>query len=188
MYELSFVIAIETGMRRSEQHTLNWDQVDLDRRQLFLPKTKNGAARAVILTVRALEAFQALLAVRNPKFKRVFMGRFGEPLTSPRSWFDDVMEEVVKEDPALADVTWHICRHTYIRRLVMAGVDIKTVATLCGHKTLQMTMRYAHLSSYHLLSAVDKLAEHRASEEAQLAEEARQAAAAVESIVAMAPA
>jgi integrase len=172
MYEPSFVIAIETGMRRSEQHTLNWDQVDLDRRQLFLPKTKNGAARAVILTVPALEAFQTLLAVRNPKFKRVFMSRFGEPLTSPRSWFDDVMDEAVKEDPALSDVTWHICRHTYISRLVMAGVDIKTVATLCGHKTLQMTMRYAHLSPSHLLSAVDKLEVYRAEEEARIAKEA----------------
>jgi integrase len=54
----------------------------------------------------------------------------------------------------------------------MAGVDIKTVATLCGHKTLQMTMRYAHLSPSHLLSAVDKLEVYRAEEEARIAKEA----------------
>jgi hypothetical protein len=37
----------------------------------------------------------------------------------------------------------------------MAGVDIRTIAELAGHKTLQMAMRYAHLSPKHNLAAVD---------------------------------
>jgi integrase len=39
----------------------------------------------------------------------------------------------------------------------MAGVDIRTVAELLGHKTLAMTMRYAHLAPDHQLAAVEKL-------------------------------
>jgi hypothetical protein len=39
----------------------------------------------------------------------------------------------------------------------MAGVDIRTVAELMGHKTIQMTMRYAHLAPQHKLDAVERL-------------------------------
>lgn len=39
----------------------------------------------------------------------------------------------------------------------MAGVDIRTVAELLGHKTLAMTMRYAHLAPDHQLAAVERL-------------------------------
>jgi hypothetical protein len=39
----------------------------------------------------------------------------------------------------------------------MAGVDLRTVAELMGHKTIQMTMRYAHLAPQHNLAAVERL-------------------------------
>ena len=37
-------------------------------------------------------------------------------------------------------------RHTFISRLVMAGVDLRTVQELAGHKEIRMKMRYAHLA------------------------------------------
>jgi hypothetical protein len=47
--------------------------------------------------------------------------------------------------------------HTFARRLVMAGVDLPTVASLMGHLNIQMTMRYAHLAPAHKAAAVEKL-------------------------------
>lgn len=38
----------------------------------------------------------------------------------------------------------------------MAGVDIRTVQELMGHKDIKMTLRYSHLSSFHLLDAINK--------------------------------
>jgi len=86
-------------------------------------------------------------------------------MVSPRAWFELVMEEAVKKNPSLQDVTWHIFRHTYISRLVMAGVDLRTVQELAGHKDIKMTVRYAHLAPAHKLAAVDKLAEYRLKQE-----------------------
>jgi hypothetical protein len=57
----------------------------------------------------------------------------------------------------MEDFTWYCLRHTFASRLVMAGVDIRTVAELMGHKTIQMTMRYAHLAPQHSLAAVERL-------------------------------
>jgi site-specific recombinase XerC len=39
----------------------------------------------------------------------------------------------------------------------MAGVDLRTVAELMGHSSIQMTMRYAHLAPQHNRAAVDRL-------------------------------
>ena len=96
--------------------------MDLERRQLLLLRTKNGTARVVILTASAVKALEELRTRRNPDSKQVCLTRYGEPMVSPRAWFELVMEEAIKKNPALHDVTWHSFRHTYISRLVMAGV------------------------------------------------------------------
>jgi site-specific recombinase XerD len=193
MHESEMTLALETGMRRGEQYSLDWDRVDVARRQALLLKTKNGAARVVILTTAAVAALEqlrerwntskikkekkhalilttassgSLKKQENQISTKVCLTRYGEPMASPRAWFELVMEEAVKRNPALGDVTWHIFRHTYISRLVMAGVDLRTVQELAGHKDIKMTVRYAHLAPAHKLAAVDRLAEYRKEQEA----------------------
>src|SRR5262249_39719315 len=51
----------------------------------------------------------------------------------------------------------HVLRHTFASRLVMAGVDLRTVQELMGHKSILMTMRYAHLSPDHKRAAMESL-------------------------------
>lgn len=51
----------------------------------------------------------------------------------------------------------HVLRHTFASRLVMAGVDIRTVQELMGHKDIDMTLRYVHLSPDHKRAAMETL-------------------------------
>jgi site-specific recombinase XerD len=161
VHEPDFTVAIETGMRLSEQHSLEWPDVHLNRQQIQLVATKNGSSRVVILSKEAVEALKVCQARRMPHTPRVFLTRYGEPMENPRAWFRLVMEDAVKQNKQLSDVTWHVFRHTYISRLVMAGVDLRTVQELAGHKDISMTTRYAHLSPDHKLSAVAKLSSFR---------------------------
>jgi site-specific recombinase XerD len=39
----------------------------------------------------------------------------------------------------------------------MSGVDLRTVGELLGHRTFEMTMRYAHLAADHKHEAVSRL-------------------------------
>src|SRR5947208_3651899 len=60
-------------------------------------------------------------------------------------------------EAGIGNLHWHDLRHTFASRLVMKGVDLRTVQELMGHKTIAMTLRYSHLSPAHQLEAVQRL-------------------------------
>jgi integrase len=149
-----FLLSIHTGMRMSEQYSLDWSQIDFGRRQIHLPKTKNGDPRTIPLNSIAVAALKELHSRgKTMKATPVFPSvRTAESLQGSRGWFPSALEEAKIEG-----YTWHCNRHTFASRLVMAGVDLRTVAELLGHRTLQMVMRHSHLAPEHQASAVDRL-------------------------------
>jgi integrase len=125
--------------------------VDLLRRLISIPKSKNGKARHIPLNTEAAAAFAELKKRRSPD-GWVFVNMDGERLCGYKHWFDPAVDVA-----GIREFTWYCLRHTFASRLVMAGVDLRTVAELMGHKTIQMTMRYAHLAPEHNLAAVERL-------------------------------
>ena len=143
-------ISLNTGMRASEQFSLEWGQVDLEQRRLTLTKTKSKRVRHLPLSSSALKAFTMLK--EGSSRNHVFINKRGSKLRSHRDWFDGVVREA-----GLKGYTWHANRHTFASRLVMAGVDLRTVADFLGHATIQQTMVYAHLAPDHKLEAISRL-------------------------------
>jgi len=138
-------------MRKSEQYGLNWRDVDLQARRATLRETKNGTVRHVPLNTIALEAFRTI-ARRSGRRGKV-LGRRKDRIQLLRT----ANGEAVLKKAELDDFHWHDCRHHFASKAVMAGVDLRTLQQLLGHKTLQMVCRYAHLSQSHELAAVEKL-------------------------------
>jgi integrase len=152
MYQLD--VALHTGMRRGEQFTVEWDQVDFKLGYIYLDMTKNGSDRYVHLNETALNTLVALredCRGRGFKFATLFYDKQHTAIKDPSEWF-----EVACEEAGIEDVTWHTLRHTFASRCVMAGIDLKTLQVLMGHKTIAMTARYAHLSPGHLKTALTK--------------------------------
>lgn len=149
-------IALHTGMRKSEQFSVTWDQVNFAQRYIHLTKTKNGSERYVPLNSAALRVLRHLEDTKKrlelPSDGRIFLSQRNEPMSDPREWFNAACSEA-----RISGVTWHTLRHTFASRLVMAGVDLKTVQDLMGHKTISMTARYAHLAPAHKLTALERL-------------------------------
>lgn len=57
----------------------------------------------------------------------------------------------------LKGVTPHTMRHTFASHLIMSGVDMRSVQRLLGHKNINTTMVYSHLTEDHLARSVEKL-------------------------------
>jgi integrase len=151
MHLPSFDVALNTGMRKSEQFSLQWPEVSLVRKRIHLNKTKNGSDRVIPLNKTCLGAFQTLYPHR-PHDGRIFLSKFGRDLNNPRKWFELAIEEA-----KIKNFRWHDLRHTFISRLVMKDVNLRTVQELAGHKTISMTTRYAHLAPEHNQAAIERL-------------------------------
>jgi integrase len=130
-----------------------WPDVNFERRVLTVPKSKHGEKRHIPLNSEAMAVLEFLLGSAANAEGPVFLGmRTHEPLQSNKHWFVEAVKKA-----GIRDFTWHDLRHTFGSRLAMAGVGLRTIQELMGHKTIAMTCRYAHLSPEHQLAAVEKL-------------------------------
>jgi integrase len=146
-------VALNTGMRRGEQYGLQWEHVNLERRVLTIPRSKHGEVRHIPLNAVAVEALKGLLP-NMTKNNFVFISSRGRgALKGSRHWFEKAVKEA-----GIRNFTWHCLRHSFASRMVLAGVDLRTIQELMGHKTISMTVRYAHLAPAHQLAAVERLA------------------------------
>jgi integrase len=146
-----FIVSVNTGMRLSEQYSLTWSQVHLDRRTIDLTKTKNGSARTVHLNADSIAALESI-RLKGQKSGDPVFPREGSRFDT-RSWFVPCLT-----DTGIEGYVWHSNRHTFCSWLAMAGATIKEIQELAGHKTITMSARYSHLSPEHRLSVIDRIA------------------------------
>lgn len=146
------VFLADTGARLTEACELEWR--DVDDRHVRLNKTKNGKSRGVPQTSRVRELLKRRRA--GDTSPRVFPG--WDRFKARNRWEDvRVLAGLTDEEAVM-----HAWRHTCASRLVQAAVPIQVVQQWLGHKTLAMTLRYAHLAPTNLEQAVGVL-ERRAA-------------------------
>ena len=147
------IIALNTGMRREELLSLEWGKhVDLKHGFILLDRTKNGERREIPINQTVREVLQGI--VRRMDSPYVFIDSKGKRYLDMKNSFRTACDKAM-----IQDFRFHDLRHTFASHLVMAGVDIVTVSKLLGHKSLKMTMRYAHLAPEHKVNSVNVLDE-----------------------------
>ncbi|RLB83091.1 MAG: hypothetical protein DRH17_03290 [Deltaproteobacteria bacterium] len=134
------VTVLHTGMRRQEVLGLKWDQIRGG--FIYLSKTKTDEARQIPIDQDLGELFKRIRQRNHLKSEYVFCDKEGKPFRSIRTSFTRVLRKAYIED-----FKFHDLRHTFASHFIMRGGKLKTLKKILGHKTLQMTMRYAHLSN-----------------------------------------
>ena len=147
------VLALSTGMRKSEIMNLTWDDVDLNRGHITLHQTKNGERRGVALVEHARELLRDRARIRRLDTPLLFpaphrRGEKPKPVDIKTAWNTAVKKA------KLEDFRFHDLRHSCASYLAMNGATLAEIAEVLGHKTLAMVKRYAHLSDAHVSSVV----------------------------------
>jgi len=117
---------------------------------ILLDTTKTGERREIPIDNTLKEMFNEM--PRGFESKCVFTGKDGDTYKSVKRSFNTALKKA-----EISNFRFHDLRHTFASHLVMTGIDLVTVKELLGHKSLTMTLRYAHLSPGHKVKAVEML-------------------------------
>ncbi|QNN21228.1 site-specific integrase [Planctomycetales bacterium ZRK34] len=139
------VVLTDTGMRLSE--ALKLHSKDIDSGMIRVWQNKADYPRSVPMTKRVREVVER---------------RSGDGELFPKLTFDMAQHQWqrVRDIVGMAgddQFVLHMLRHTCASRLVQRGVSLPVVKEFLGHKSIQTTMRYAHLAPRHLMDAVSVL-------------------------------
>jgi integrase len=148
------VLALSTGMRKGEILNLKRRDVFLNEGFVVLDKTKNKERRRVPIISHAYEVLSYQLKIARLDTDYVFPSKDGKkPIDIKRPW------EVAVLNAQLDDFRFHDLRHSCASYLAMNGASQRDLMEVLGHKTVQMTKRYSHLSDSHISSVVGSMNE-----------------------------
>jgi integrase len=143
------ITALNTGMRKGEILHLKWANVDFGNGYIIVDGTKTGEIRRVPMNRALTETLKRVK--KTPSCEYVFSDGSGPYGDIKTGWWTALAHAGIE------NFRFHDLRHTFGSRLGMAGVDIKTIQELMGHKDIKMTMRYSHPTPEHKRRAVEIL-------------------------------
>lgn len=138
-------VMLQTGMRPGEAVNLKVGMINEKDRSVILLVTKNKQPRKIQLTETAFSEIQKC-AMGKDLDDYVFYDGKELPeyfIKKPASLFRTTYDYARKK-AGLDWVTRHDLRHTAATHMLKNKVDLRVIAEVLGHKTLQMAMKYTH--------------------------------------------
>lgn len=141
-FYLAFLLGLSTGLRKSNVLHLRWSDVDFERALLIIGKTKNGEP--------ITQPVPNVVLTQLKKHRQVGSGyifqsdvKEGVPAEYKNQW------KMARNQAQIKDFCWHDLRHDVASTLARDGRSLIEIAHALGHKSIQSTTRYAHLSTQH---------------------------------------
>ena len=140
-----------TGVRKQEALDARWEHVDLQKRTWFIPRSKNGKLRHVILNPMAIGLLERRSRLLGNPF--VFPGKeAGKQLVNPQKAFNRVLTKI-----SITNFRIHDLRHSFASLAINNGASLYEVQHLLGHSQAKTTSRYAHLGDDTLRKVSDNI-------------------------------
>lgn len=173
------LLSLYTGLRVGEIFKLRYCDVDFKTEQIHVADPKNKHPRQTYITPPVL----AMLRTRIPEppspeeapspAELIFKGTNGSKIPSILAYvFTKALDELGFNKGVTDNrqkVVAHTFRHTFASWLALQGTPIQVIGELLGHRTLAMTMRYAHLTADHKAKAVEAMQRGFEASKAKLA-------------------
>lgn len=139
----AFELAIETSLRQGMLFELRWEWVDLTARVIRIPddyrqKANKGVPAALPLSTKAIAVLNGMTSVHT-----------GEIFPCTADAVSTIWKRRMKT-LGIVDLRWHDLRHEAASRFFEKGLHPIQVASITGHKNLNMLRRYTHLKAEDL--------------------------------------
>lgn len=155
------VFVFNCGLRVGEIAGLCWDCVNFETKQVLVKRnmtrkkrlkeyTKTKCIRYVPMNDQVLEVLRYLWKNQNSS-KFVFAKSNGEPIDPDHYSSRQFKDALVRS--GIEAINFHKTRHTFASHFMMNGGNIYDLQKILGHRDIESTMKYAHLSPEHLLEA-----------------------------------
>lgn len=157
------------GLRRSELCRLKVSNIDSQRMMLRVERGKGDVDREVPLSRKLLETLREYWRWMRPQ-TYLFPGtangwRADKPITSKVVW--EAVQYATQRAGIEKRVSPHTLRHCFATHLLEGGADLRTIQVLMGHKDIEATTRYLHVSTKRLQAATNPLEQIAVSGPAQ---------------------
>lgn len=149
------VFALNTGLRKGEIFNLNFSNINMNERIIFIIDSKSNKNRIIPMNDPVYDILCKKINKSNIN-ENIFYGK------NKRSFINAVNKAGLNN--GITDrrqkVVFHTLRHTFASWLVQDGVPLAVVSKLLGHSTINLTMRYTHLAPTQYRQAVNLLTMH----------------------------
>jgi len=176
---LMFALGYDGALRREELCVLGTSDFDPARQLIRIraETTKNRLERVVPYTPTTASLYRAYLDERRSLSRDrgpVFLSTSPRNRTQPISiWTWSKTIEVIADESCVPEFRTHTLRHLRLTDLARAGWDIHEIASYAGHRSIQTTLRYIHLSGRELARKITRLADLERTRLQQLIEVTR---------------
>ena len=149
--KVMFGLIYDTGMRISEVTNLLIKDVDLDRGQIHIRRSKNDKDRYVTMSRHAVRGIKKHIAINNPKdYLFDSYKRKGIPIS--KTSIRILLKQALQRTNIKKEVTVHTLRHTYATHQLEAGQNIMVLKDSLGHAVIASTLMYLHIAQLDTVS------------------------------------
>jgi len=157
------LLSLHTGLRMGEVFSLTWGDIELDHGLINIRNPKNDETRQAYITPPVDSMLKNYDPDKQIRTKLVFPDRTGKRIKQLSDTFNRVVDKMRLNEGVIDrqnKVVPHTLRHTFASWLAQQGETLLTIKELLGHKSIETTMRYAHLIPDQKRRAVLKLAKN----------------------------
>lgn len=153
-----FRFAFYTGMRGSELARLRWNDVDFQKRLIYIKKQKNKKEQTIPLNNKAAQILKEVDQMEDATGYVFKSPRFKQSDRSTRTFVERAsraFREARKAAGIKRPVCFHSLRHGFCTKLAEAGKPLYVIMEAARHADISTSMIYVHMANEHLKAELD---------------------------------